>query len=82
MQKVEKKVKSMQMFRKPVNMIRQGDRAGICMAQLDASTIERGIAAKPKSMAHTDLLIAVVRRVPYFMGEIKSKSKLHISMGH
>jgi hypothetical protein len=33
-------------------------------------------------MTHTDLLIAVVRRVPYFMGEMKSKSKLHISMGH
>ena len=65
-QKVEKKIKSMQMFRKPVGMIRQGDRAGICVAQLDASSIERGLAAKPKTMRSTDLLIAVVKRVSYF----------------
>ena len=34
--KVTKKVKSMQMFRKPVNKAIQGDRVGLCIAQLDA----------------------------------------------
>ena len=80
--KIEKKIKSIQMFRKPVQAIRQGDRAGICVAQLDASSIERGLAAKPRTMRSTDLLVAVVKRVPYYMQEIKSKLKLHISMGH
>lgn len=42
--RVEKKVKSMQMFRKPVQMARQGDRVGICVAGLDAASVERGIA--------------------------------------
>ena len=30
--KQEKKIKSMQMFRKPVQAVRQGDRVGICVA--------------------------------------------------
>jgi selenocysteine-specific elongation factor len=30
--RVEKKVKSMQMFRKPVQSAHQGDRLGICVA--------------------------------------------------
>ena len=80
--KVEKKIKSIQMFRKPVQTIRQGDRAGICVAQLDSSTIERGLAAKPRSMRSADLFVAVVKRVNYYMSEIKSKIKCHISMGH
>lgn len=45
--RVEKKVKSMQMFRKPVNVARQGDRVGICVGQLDSNLIERGLAATP-----------------------------------
>jgi selenocysteine-specific elongation factor len=72
----------MQMFRKPVSNIRQGDRVGICVAGLDANTIERGLAAKPRSMKATDFVIAVVKRVSYFQQEVKSKSKIHISMGH
>ena len=56
----------MQMFRKPVSNIRQGDRVGICVAGLDANTIERGLAAKPRSMKATDFVIAVVKRVSYF----------------
>jgi selenocysteine-specific elongation factor len=72
----------MQMFRKPVQFIRQGDRAGICVAQLDAASIERGLAAKPRSMKSSDMFLAVVKRVPYYTSEIKTKVKLHISMGH
>jgi selenocysteine-specific elongation factor len=42
-----RKVKSMQMFKKPVQLVRQGDRAGICVTNLDATLIERGVAASP-----------------------------------
>lgn len=80
--KQEKKIKSMQIFRKPVQSCKQGDRVGICLAQLDSSLIERGIAAKPGSLKPTDCVILIVRRIPYFAGEIKSKSKLHLSIGH
>ena len=40
--KVIKKVKSMQMFKKPVNTAEMGDRLGICVTQFDAKKVERG----------------------------------------
>ena len=71
------------MFRKPVNTIKQGDRAGICVPQLDADLIERGIAATPRSIKSSDLAIVLIQRIPYFLsGEVKTKSKYHISIGH
>ena len=39
------------MFRKPVEALTQGDRAGICCVQFDASTMERGVACTPGSMS-------------------------------
>lgn len=45
--KLQRKVKSMQMFRRPVNAAQRGDRVGICVTQLDASSIERGLACSP-----------------------------------
>ena len=80
--KVDKKIKSMQMFRKPVQSIKQGDRAAMCLPQLDANKIERGLAAKPRSVQYSDLAIVILKRVPYYPSEIKSKSKFHISLGH
>ena len=38
----------------------------MCLPQLDASKIERGIAAKPRSVLVSDLAIVIVRRVPYY----------------
>ena len=54
----------------------------MCLPQLDASKIERGIAAKPRSVLVSDLAIVIVRRVPYYQSDIKSKSKWHISLGN
>ena len=71
------------MFRKPVKSIAQGDRAGMCVPQLDVDLIERGIATSPKSLKSSDLAIVLVKKIPYFTSqEIKSKNKYHISMGH
>ena len=49
-QRMVKKVKSMQMFRRPVTEARRGDRVGVCIAQLDASVMERGLVAEPGSV--------------------------------
>ena len=54
----------------------------MCLPQLDATKIERGIAAKPRSVSISDLAIVIVRRVPYYPTEVKSKAKFHISLGH
>lgn len=49
---------------------------------MDAALIERGIAASPKSMQSSDLILAVVRKIPYFQEAVKNKSKFHITVGH
>ena len=37
-----------QMFKKPVQQARAGDRVGICVTQLDAKVVERGILVRPR----------------------------------
>ena len=41
-----RKVKSMQMFRKPIHRAIQGDRIGICVTQFDPDKLERGLICK------------------------------------
>ena len=79
---LQRKVKSMQMFKRQVTAIRQGDRAGICVSNLDAKLIERGTAATPGKVRLLTGAIAVVRKIPYYHGALKSGSKFHVSVGH
>lgn len=78
----QRKVKSMQMFRRKVPSVRQGDRAGICIANFDPKWMERGIAAAPGTVRLIDGAIAVVRKVRYFRGGLSSGAKFHVSVGH
>lgn len=80
--RVEKKVKSMQMFRKPTQSARQGDRIGICVAQLDSSEIERGIACTPGTMKTAETVLAVLEKVRFYTELVKNKQKFHITIGH
>ena len=45
--KVTKKVKSMQIFRQPVQRASQGDRVGICVTQFDPKQVERCLVCSP-----------------------------------
>jgi selenocysteine-specific elongation factor len=78
----ERKIKSMQMFKQQVQTVRQGDRAGICVGNLDAKLIERSMAATPGAVQLLKGAIALVRKVPYFPGTLPGGSKFHISVGH
>ena len=78
----ERKVKSMQMFHKSVKTAKQGDRVGICITNLDSSTIERGIAAAPRSVPLIQSVLCLVKKVRFFRGACKSNSKYHVSIGH
>jgi selenocysteine-specific elongation factor len=80
--RVEKKIKSMQMFRKPVQTAVQGDRVGMCVAGLDAALIERGLATTPGTVPTVHACIAYVRKIKFFKGICKSKSKIHVTAGH
>jgi len=81
---LQRKVKSMQMFKRKTNRIQQGDRAGICVSNFDASSLERGVCASPGSVKWVRGAIALVRKiVPHYKGAfLKNKSKYHVSVGH
>merc|ERR1712142_519817 len=77
-----RKVKSMQMFKKPVDCVKQGDRAGICVTQFDSAKLERGVACTPSSMPLTFAAIIDASKIPHFKSDVKTGSKLHVSIGH
>lgn len=79
---VTKRIKSMQMFRRPVTSCMQGDRVGLCVAGLDANLVERGLVVSPGSMKTVSIAIAAVRRVRFFRDACKSGTKFHVSVGH
>lgn len=72
----------MQMFHRPVDHASQGDRVGLCVAGLDAKSLERGIAATPNSVPALSQVIALVHRVRFYQDDIKSKTKFHLTIGH
>lgn len=80
----QRKIKSMQMFKRKTTRIQQGDRAGICISNFDSDAIERGVCASPGSVKWVSGAIALVRKiVPHYKGAfLKNKSKYHVSVGH
>eukprot|EP00040_Diaphanoeca_grandis_P000625 m.16042 g.16042 ORF g.16042 m.16042 type:complete len:559 (-) comp10843_c0_seq1:245-1921(-) len=79
---IVKKVKSMQMFRKPCQKALMGDRVGICLAQLDAKLIERGVLCKPKSLPAITAAVCSVDKIRFYKDAVKTKAKFHLSVGH
>lgn len=77
-----KKVKSIQMFRKPVTSVVQGDRAGICVTQFDPKLLERGLVCTPGALPTIYAAIARVSKIPYYSSNVETKAKFHISIGH
>lgn len=80
--KQQRKVKSMQMFKQPVNTAVQGDRLGVCVTQLDAKALERGIAC---TLGHVNMVshaIISVRQIRFFKSACRTLSKFHITVGH
>ncbi|XP_043563518.1 selenocysteine-specific elongation factor isoform X2 [Chiloscyllium plagiosum] len=80
--KVSRKVKSMQMFRQPVNTAIQGDRVGICVTQFDPKQLERGLVCAPDSLCTLYAAIMSVKKIPYYKGSVHTKAKFHITVGH
>lgn len=80
--KVTKKVKSMQMFRRPVGVAMQGDRVGVCVTQFDPKLLERGVVCSPGSLHTLHAAIISAHKISYFRGSLASRSKFHISLGH
>ena len=60
----------------------QGDRVGICVTQLDPSRVERGWLCTPGSVPTFSAAIAALEKIRFYTGELKSKQKLHVTVGH
>lgn len=80
--KQTRKIKSMQMFRKPVQSATQGDRLGVCVTQLDAKALERGIACTPGYISTVSCALVAVRHIRFFKTACKTGAKFHVTVGH
>lgn len=80
--KVTKKIKSVQMFRKPVSGAMQGDRVGVCVTQFDPKLLERGVVCTPGSLRTLFAAVVSVRKIGYFKGSLATRAKFHITVGH
>jgi selenocysteine-specific elongation factor len=80
--KTQKKVKSIQVFRKPVEKAAQGDRCGICISNFDSKQFERGVICSPNFLKYSFGVIISLNKIKHFKGSIESGSKFHISIGH
>ena len=69
-------------FRFPPLPLQTGDRAGICVTQFDSSKLERGVACSPSSMPLTFAALIDASKIPHFKSDVKTGSKLHVSIGH
>ncbi|KAI9522946.1 hypothetical protein NQZ68_032509 [Dissostichus eleginoides] len=80
--KVTKKIKSVQMFRRPVSGAMQGDRVGVCVTQFDPKLLERGVVCTPGSLRTLYAALISVRKIGYFKGSLSTRAKFHITVGH
>ena len=76
------KVKSIQVFHKPVERASVGDRIGMCLLGLDAKAFERGVVAEPASIPVAGAFVGLATKISYFKHPCLSKSKFHITIGH
>ncbi|KAJ8046387.1 Selenocysteine-specific elongation factor [Holothuria leucospilota] len=79
---ITRKIKSMQMFRQPVESATMGDRVGICVTQFDPKLLERGLVCAPGSLPTIEAGIISVKKISYFRGSCATKAKFHVTMGH
>ncbi|KAG2430703.1 hypothetical protein HYH02_013699 [Chlamydomonas schloesseri] len=75
-------VKSMQMFKQPVQRANAGDRVGVCVTQLDSALIERGLACSPGTVPTFRGAVAAVEKIRFYAGRVPSRAKFHVSVGH
>eukprot|EP01028_Stygiella_incarcerata_P008007 TRINITY_DN336_c0_g1_i3.p1 TRINITY_DN336_c0_g1~~TRINITY_DN336_c0_g1_i3.p1 ORF type:complete len:588 (+),score=146.47 TRINITY_DN336_c0_g1_i3:1641-3404(+) len=81
--KVDKKIKSIQMFRKPQMSAQTGDRCGISVHGLDASSIERGLVCWPRNaVVQLETIVVSAVKIRFHNRSVESKQKFHVTIGH
>ena len=72
----------MEMFRKPVQIAKQGDRVAMLMHHLEADLIERGIGCTPGYMRRARKCVIDLHLVRLYKRPIKTKARFNIMSGH
>lgn len=80
--RIERKVKSIQSFRKARREAAVGDRCGVCVTQFDASLLERGLACAPGTLRTAYAAVACFTPVRFYKLALESGAKLHVSVAH
>ena len=78
----EKKVKSIQIFHQPVPQLQCGERGGLLVSGLDASSLERGLICAPQSVPLAHAVIISIEAVRFHKFSITPQLKFHITLGH
>ncbi|XP_075230244.1 eukaryotic translation elongation factor, selenocysteine-specific [Lycorma delicatula] len=79
---LQKKIKSMQIFRCNTDYAEQGDRLGICVKQLDPKQIERTLVCSSNYLSYISAGIIDINKIKYFKSDIKTGTKFHITIGY
>ncbi|XP_026687789.1 selenocysteine-specific elongation factor [Diaphorina citri] len=79
---ITRKVKSIQIFRKSVDLAIKGDRVGLCVTQVDCKLFERGLVTSENYLKSTYACVTDLNFIKYYKHSIKSKGKYHCSIGH
>lgn len=78
----QRQVKSIEMFREPMQKASKGDRLGVCITQFDSKLVERGILCSPGSVPYCHCAVIEYHPVDFYKGKIRSRAKYHVSVGH
>lgn len=79
---VTKQVKSIQMFKKPVQLATKGDRIGVLVKQFQAASMERGLVATPGTVKVVSAAVVAVEKIKFFKFPCVTKGKFHVTVGH
>jgi|TARA_B100001142_G_scaffold151135_1_gene151789 selenocysteine-specific elongation factor len=80
--KLTKRVKGLQVFKRPVQSCIAGDRVGMCITQLDPTILERGLVAMPGTVPTFVGAVVSAEKIRFYKGTVQSKMKFHVTVGH
>jgi selenocysteine-specific elongation factor len=80
--KLQKKVRSLQVFKRPVQTCAVGDRVGMCITQFDSKLFERGIVAAPGTVPSFIAAVVSAEKIRFFKGIVHSKMRYHVTVGY
>ena len=78
----ESKIRSIQIFKQPVDRIHQGDRAAICTSGLDPRGIERCLVCSPGAVSAKNRVFILASKVRHFSAAIQSQSRFSFVVGY